>query len=45
MVLWVLTQAERLVALDRVQVTFDCAGSTVSAEVRERERVDPALLR
>jgi len=44
MVLWVLTQAERLVALDRVQVTFDCAGPNVSVEEKRRERLDPAHL-
>jgi hypothetical protein len=45
MVRWLLMRRERVAAPERVRIAFDCAGSTVSAEVKERERVDPALLR
>jgi len=42
---WLVARAERLMIPDRLAVTFDCAGSSVSAEVKEREAVDAAFLR
>jgi hypothetical protein len=45
MVRWLILRRERVAAPEKVRIAFDCAGSTVSAEVKERERVDPALLR
>ena len=42
LVRWVVQNEERITRPTKVQVTFDCAGKTVSAEVRERERVTPA---
>lgn len=45
MVRWLAVRAERLGAINKVAVTFDCAGSRVSAEVKEREAVDAAVLR
>lgn len=44
MVRWLATQAARLSA-SKLSVTFDCAGSSVSAELRERERLDPDFSR
>jgi hypothetical protein len=47
MVRWLLKNAERLASNDKIQVTFDCAGSTVLAETRKREPISdaPAFLR
>jgi len=45
MVTWLVRRAERVTAPDNIQVTFNCAGSRVSAEVKERESVDAAFLR
>lgn len=45
MVHWLSTRADRLMESPKISITFDCAGQTVSAEIKERERVDPALLR
>lgn len=45
MIRWLLLRHDRIAVSDRLQITFDCAGSTVSAEVRERELVDAAILR
>jgi len=45
MVRWLAEQTERVSVPDKIAVTFDCAGSKVSAEVREREPVDTAFLR
>jgi len=42
---WLAENEGRLTQPGKVQLVFDCAGSSVSAEVRERERVDPAFLR
>ena len=40
---WLIEQDERLAALDRVQIVFDCAGEkSVSVEIKHRERVKPA---
>lgn len=43
MVRWLAANAQRITRPDKVQVVFDCAGTTVSAAVTERERV-PAHL-
>ena len=42
---WLAENEGRLTQPRRVQVTFDCAGSSVSAEVKQREQVDAAFLR
>jgi len=39
MVRWLARNEARITGASKLQVTFDCAGKTVSAEVRERERV------
>jgi hypothetical protein len=44
MVRWLILRRERVAAPEKVRIAFDCAGSAVSAEVKERERVNPALL-
>jgi len=38
---WLVANAERVTRPQKIQLTFDCAGSSVSAEVKERERVEP----
>lgn len=43
MVRWLAARAERLMVPEKIAVTFDCAGSRVSAEVKEREKVDSAF--
>ena len=40
MVRWLVSRSQRLMASDKVAVTFDCAGRKVSAEIKERELVD-----
>jgi hypothetical protein len=41
---WLIARRDKLNASEKMRVVFDCAGSSVRAEVREREQVDPALL-
>jgi hypothetical protein len=39
---WLAANVERVTLPQKIQITFDCAGASVSAEVKERERVkDP----
>ncbi len=45
MIQWLLLRHDRVTQAERLQLTFDCAGGRVSAEVKERETLDPALLR
>ena len=45
LVRWLEANAERISRPEKVQVTFDCAGSTVHATVKVSESVDPAQLR
>jgi len=45
LVRWLAANVGRVTRPDRVQVTFDCAGSTVHATVKESEPVEPAQLR
>lgn len=40
---WLFDNAERIDRLDKVQLTFHCAGRAVIAEIKEREKVVPAL--
>jgi len=40
MIVWLARNAERLLAIDQVALTFNCAGPRVSAEVKEREPVE-----
>ena len=42
---WLISRRHKVEAPNRVQLTFDCAGQSVSAETREREQVDWAFLR
>jgi len=42
---WLLKQRRRIEALDKMEMTFYCAGPKVSAEMVEREQLDAALLR
>ena len=44
LVRWLVARRGKVTAPDKIQIAFNCAGSSVSAEVKERERVDPALL-
>ncbi len=44
LVLWLLRN-ERRVERDKIELTFHCAGPKITAELRERERLDAALLR
>lgn len=44
MVRWLALRAEKVKGPQKVQVVFDCAGSKVFAEVKEREAVDAALV-
>lgn len=36
---WLLQAGVQVVMPEKVQVTFDCAGSNVSVEVRQREQL------
>lgn len=36
-ILWLLNRAERIDNLERVRITFNCAGGTVSTELVEAE--------
>ena len=45
MIAWLLARCERVSASNNIAITFNCAGPNVSAEVKERERLDAALLR
>jgi len=39
LVRWLVRNEERITQPAKVQVTFDCAGGQVSAEVKQREQV------
>ena len=39
MVRWLVRNEPRINRLPKVQVTFDCAGQQVSAEVKQREQI------
>jgi hypothetical protein len=43
MVRWLAANAKRVSEPQKIQLAFDCAGSSVSAELKEREQVDPAF--
>ena len=38
---WLVTNVERVERPEKVQLTFDCAGRAVIAELKEREKVEP----
>ena len=38
-VLWLLQKADRIERMERVRITFNCSGGTVSTELSEAERV------
>jgi len=41
---WLIDNQERVSRPERVQLTFDCAGRSVEAELKEREKVgDPSI--
>jgi len=40
MVRWLARNEARITGPAKLQVTFDCAGKTVSAEVKRRERIE-----
>ena len=42
-VLWLIHRLDEITS-ERFQLTFDCAGNDVRAEIKTRERIDPALL-
>jgi len=37
--LWLLSKADRIERMERVRITFNCSGGTVSTELSEAERV------
>jgi hypothetical protein len=37
---WLMANVERIEKPNKVQVTFDCAGRSVVAELKEREKVE-----
>jgi len=42
---WIVGRLAEIEEPEKVGLTFDCAGSAVSVEVKKRERVDAARLR
>jgi hypothetical protein len=43
MMCWIINRMDRVCKPERLRITFDCAGPSVSAEILERERAEPAL--
>ena len=38
-VMWLLQKADRIERMERVRITFNCSGKTISTELNEAERV------